>query len=86
MLLWRPWYLHYRTDRRSMFHVLFFPNCHFSRNRYAVHCTKLSAVREVSRTLARCHMLLNENIDMMEALNTSLPADVRLEPFVWTTG
>jgi len=54
--------------------------------RYAVHCTKLSAVREVSRTLARCHMLLNENIDMMEALNTSLPADMRLEPFVWTTG
>jgi len=31
-------------------------------------------------------MLLNENIDMMEALNTSLPADMRLEPFVWTTG
>lgn len=54
--------------------------------RYAVHCTKLSAVREVSRTLARCHMLLNENIDMMEALNTSLPADMRLESFVWTTG
>jgi len=54
--------------------------------KYAVHCTKLSAVREVSRTLARCHMLLNENIDMMEVLNTSLPADMRLEPFVWTTG
>jgi len=54
--------------------------------KYAVHCTKLSAVRDVSRSLARCHMLLNENIDMMEALNTSLPADMRLEPFVWTTG
>jgi len=54
--------------------------------KYAAHCTKLSTVRDVSRTLARCHMLLNENIDMMEALNTSLPADMRLEPFVWTTG
>lgn len=43
-------------------------------------------VREVSRTLAKCHMLLNENIDMMDALNNSLPVDLRLEPFVWTTG
>jgi len=43
-------------------------------------------VREVSRSLAKCHMLLNENIDMMDALNNSLPADLRLEPFVWTTG
>lgn len=54
--------------------------------KYASHCTKLSTVREVSRNLARCHMLLNENIDMMDALNNSLPVDMRLEPFVWTTG
>jgi hypothetical protein len=27
-----------------------------------------------------------QNIDMMEALNSSLPPDLRLEPFVWTTG
>ena len=46
----------------------------------------IAQVREVSRSLAKCHMLLNENIDMMDALNNSLPPDLRLEPFVWTTG
>lgn len=54
--------------------------------KYEKHCEKLASVREVSRTLAKCHMLLNENIDMMDALNNSLPVDMRLEPFVWTTG
>lgn len=54
--------------------------------KYSIHCSKLASVREVSRSLARCHMLLNENIDMMDALNNSLPVDSRLEPFVWTTG
>ena len=54
--------------------------------KYDKHCEKLSGVRDVSRTLAKCHMLLNENIDMMDALNNSLPVDMRLEPFVWTTG
>eukprot|EP00092_Neocalanus_flemingeri_P040995 GFUD01044638.1.p1 GENE.GFUD01044638.1~~GFUD01044638.1.p1 ORF type:complete len:248 (-),score=77.67 GFUD01044638.1:209-952(-) len=54
--------------------------------KYEKHCEKLAGVREVSRTLAKCHMLLNENIDMMDALNNSLPVDMRLEPFVWTTG
>ena len=54
--------------------------------KYEKHAEKLAGVREVSRTLARCHMLLNENIDMMDALNNSLPPDLRLEPFVWTTG
>ena len=55
-------------------------------NKYEKHCEKLAGVREVSRSLAKCHMLLNENIDMMDALNNSLPEDLRLEPFVWTTG
>lgn len=54
--------------------------------RFAGHAARLAGVREVSRSLARCHMLLNENIDMMDALNNCLPADLRLEPFVWTTG
>ena len=54
--------------------------------KYEKYTEKLAGVREVSRSLAKCHMLLNENIDMMDALNNSLPADLRLEPFVWTTG
>jgi len=49
-------------------------------------CERLAGVRDLTRTLAKCHMLLNENIDMMDALNNSLPVDMRLEPFVWTTG
>jgi len=54
--------------------------------KYERHCEKLATVRDISRSLAKCHMLLNENIDMMDALNSSLPQDLRLEPFVWTTG
>ena len=54
--------------------------------KYEKHSEKLAGVREISRSLAKCHMLLNENIDMMDALNNSLPLDLRLEPFVWTTG
>jgi len=54
--------------------------------KYQKHCERLGTVREVSRNLAKCHMLLNENIDMLDALNNVLPVDQRLEPFVWTTG
>ena len=54
--------------------------------KYEKGAEKLAGVREDSRSLAKCHMLLNENIDMMDALNNSLPPDLRLEPFVWTTG
>ena len=54
--------------------------------KYEKQSEKLAGVREISRSLAKCHMLLNENIDMMDALNNSLPLDLRLEPFVWTTG
>jgi len=53
---------------------------------YERSCERLSVVRDISRSLAKCHMLLNENIDMMDALNSTLPQDLRLEPFVWTTG
>lgn len=41
---------------------------------------------EMSKTLSRCHMLLNENIEQLEVLNNMLPVEDRLEPFVWTTG
>ena len=40
---------------------------------------------EMSQSVAKCHLLLNENIEQMETLNNMLPADLRLEPFVWTT-
>jgi len=54
--------------------------------KYEKYCEKMAVVRDISRSLAKCHMLLNENIDMMDALNSSLPQEHRLEPFVWTTG
>jgi len=54
--------------------------------KYQKHCERLGMVREISRNLAKCHMLLNENIDMLDALNNILPVEHRLEPFVWTTG
>ncbi len=47
---------------------------------------RLARVDEMSKSVARCHMLLNENIEQIEALNNMLPQEDRLEPFVWTTG
>ena len=43
-------------------------------------------IKEVSKALAKCHLLLNENIEQLESLNNMLPSDERLSPFVWTTG
>ena len=45
----------------------------------------LHRAKEMSKTLSKCHLLLNENIEQMEALNNMLPKEERLEPFVWTT-
>lgn len=54
--------------------------------RLAKYSEKLSRVRDMSKCLSKCHILLNENIEQMEVLNNMLPPDDRLEPFVWTTG
>lgn len=45
-----------------------------------------TSLADTSKCLTRCHALLNENIEQLEALNNLLPAEERLEPFVWTTG
>lgn len=47
---------------------------------------KLSKVTELSHQLNKCHIQLNQTLELMENLNNSLPMDSRLEPFVWTTG
>lgn len=47
---------------------------------------QISKITELSRQLSRCHSQLNVTLELMEDLNNSLPADSRLEPFVWTTG
>ncbi len=52
----------------------------------AQHQQKFKQVDEMSKCLARCQLLLNENIEQMEVLNSMLPVEDRLEPFVWTTG
>ena len=52
---------------------------------YTQKAEKLSKVNDMSKCLAKCHLLLNENIEQMEVLNNMLPQDQRLEPFVWTT-
>ncbi len=55
--------------------------------KFAQHSEKLkSSVKEMSKSLSKCHMLLNENLEQLEILNNMLPKEDRLEPFVWTTG
>lgn len=54
---------------------------------YSQHAEKLkSNIKEMSKSLSKCHMLLNENLEQLEVLNNMLPKEDRLEPFVWTTG
>ncbi len=54
---------------------------------YAKHADKLkSGVKDMSKALSKCHLLLNENLEQLEVLNNMLPKEERLEPFVWTTG
>jgi len=51
------------------------------------HAEKLkNSVKDMSKALTKCHLLLNENLEQLEVLNNMLPPDDRLEPFVWTTG
>ena len=47
---------------------------------------KLNKVNELSHSLSKCHCILNEALEAIELLNNLLPPDIRLEPFVWTTG
>ena len=55
--------------------------------KYSQHAEKLkTSVREMTKNLSKCHLLLNENLEQLETLNNLLPKDDRLEPFVWTTG
>lgn len=53
---------------------------------FAKYAERLAKVNDVSNQLNRCHLLLNQTLDMLETLNNALPAEDRLEPFVWTTG
>ena len=54
---------------------------------YSKHADKLkTGVKDMNKALAKCHLLLNENLEQLEVLNNMLPKDERLEPFVWTTG
>lgn len=60
--------------------------CLEKQKRFARYAEKLSKVKELSRQLNRCHMLLNQTLESIETLNNYLPIEDRLEPFVWTTG
>ena len=54
---------------------------------HSKHAEQLkTGVKDVSRALTKCHLLLNENLEQLESLNNMLPPTDRLEPFVWTTG
>ncbi|XP_039294414.1 BLOC-1-related complex subunit 5 [Nilaparvata lugens] len=53
---------------------------------YSKYADKLNKVHEITHQLNKCHLALNQTLDLIEKLNNSLPVDDRLEPFVWTTG
>ena len=54
---------------------------------HSKHADQLkNGIKDVSKALTKCHLLLNENLEQLESLNNMLPPTERLEPFVWTTG
>lgn len=53
---------------------------------YSKHAETLSKVSELTAQIAKCHLVLNKTLESMEKLSNLLPAEERLEPFVWTTG
>ena len=53
---------------------------------FAKYAERLAKVHELTHQLNKCHLALNQTIDILEVLNNSLPLNQRLEPFVWTTG
>ena len=54
--------------------------------KFTKYLEKLNKVNELSHSLSKCHCILNEALEAIELLNNLLPPDIRLEPFVWTTG
>ncbi|XP_052749119.1 BLOC-1-related complex subunit 5 [Galleria mellonella] len=49
----------------------------------ARHAERLSRVHEVGNQLSRCNSLLNQTLQDIEELNSLLPQDKRLQPFIW---
>uniref|UniRef100_A0A6V7JXP3 BLOC-1-related complex subunit 5 n=1 Tax=Bracon brevicornis TaxID=1563983 RepID=A0A6V7JXP3_9HYME len=54
--------------------------------KFAKFAEHMNKVHELSRSLTKCHMQLNQTLESLETLNNLLPIKDRLEPFVWTTG
>lgn len=53
---------------------------------FTKYSEKLNKVNEITHQLNKCHLALNQTLDLLENLNNTLPINERLEPFVWTTG
>ncbi|XP_049883911.1 BLOC-1-related complex subunit 5 [Pectinophora gossypiella] len=51
----------------------------------ARHAERLARVHEVQHQLSRCNSLLNQALQDIEELNSMLPDDKKLEPFIWGT-
>jgi len=53
---------------------------------YAKINEQFKCIHDMNKQLNACHLFLNKTLDSVQLLNNKLPADERLEPFVWTTG
>lgn len=50
---------------------------------YASYAEHFAKVRQVTQQLSRCTSLVQQNLAAVVELNAKLPAELRLEPFVW---
>lgn len=50
---------------------------------YASYAEHFAKMRQVQQQLSRCTSLVQQNLAAIVELNAKLPAEHRLEPFVW---
>lgn len=53
---------------------------------FAKNAEKFNKIQDIVQSVERCNKSLKEIIQMIQIANDELPDDLKLEPFVWTTG
>lgn len=53
---------------------------------FAKNAEKFNKIQDIVQSVERCNKSLKETIRMIQIANDELPDDLKLEPFVWTTG
>lgn len=53
---------------------------------YAKYAEKFGKINNIVQQVEKCSATLKETVQMIQTANDALPNDLKIEPFVWTTG